>query len=478
VTQIKTGVRDIASICEYVVALNVLDQWIYVDTPISLSQPEWKLVPDLPAFATNKRFIGRLPLLVEGQWVSAGLFNSASASGEAFALYRNPVTDAIETKTWSNRYPPGVSLDPIEGTPNSMPLANVVANWGDFVLLGDIQWKADPAQPYSQSNSVRYPHGIWFSRPGASDTWHPDEVFFIGQKLERNAVLGMFPVEQGLVVVSQSSVSLLRGRPGARAEDFVYEELRTGISPASKEEVTFWPHLGLVVWMDRRGRVWATNGDEVTRLDQQIDIERTGPGCVLGLDEYLFVSGRKDVRVLNVRGETAAWTTLITPAGWQKATFCNSILIGVGADQDTGGDFLLDDEEVGLLDENVLFGFVNAIQVFDLASQTRGLFNNRQIQPVIQTRPLPGPSERTAFWHRFGFRGEGPGRIKAAISHPGSEPGRGGLRTIVNGDLSRRKDWAFNAHGPSIEAVFEFEFEGDVTPEHVTIGAHRGRTER
>jgi len=26
--------------------------------------------------------------------------------------------------------------------------------------------------------------------------------------------------------------------------------------------------------------------------------------------------------------------------------------------------------------------------------------------------------------------------------------------------------------------VFEFEFEGDVTPEHVTIGAHRGRTER
>lgn len=477
-TNIRIGVKDIASVCEFIVALNVLDEWLYVDTPVSLSQPSWNAVPGLPSLATNKRFIGRIPLLVEGQWVSAGLFNSATASGNAFAVYRNPATGDIETKEWSNRYPPGVSLDPIVGTSNSMPLANVASNWGDFVLLGDIQWKSDSTEAYASNNSVRYPHGIWFSRPGSSDTWHPDDVFFIGQKLERNAVLGMFPVESGLIVVTQSSVSLLRGRPGARAEDFVYEELRTGISPTTKEEVTFWPHMGLVVWMDRRGRVWATNGDTVSRLDGRITIERTGPGTVLAVDEYLFVSGRKNVRVLSAYGESGAWTTLITPVGWQKSVFCGSTVIGVGADQDTGGNFILDDETFGELDENNIFGFVNAIQVFNFDSPDRGTFNGQPIQPIMYTRPLPGPSERTAFWHRFGFRGEGPGRIRRATSFAGSDTSERGFQTRVNGRLSDRKDWVFKGHGPSIEAVFGFEFEGDVTPEHVTVGAHRGRAER
>lgn len=475
---IRIGVKDIASICEFVVALNVLDEWIYVDTPVSLQQPEWKAIPDLPTLATSKRFIGRIPLLVSGQWVSAGLFNSPTASGEAFALYRDPVTNAIQTKTWSNRYPAGVSIDPIEGTANAMPLANVSANWGDYVLLGDIQWKEDPTLAYSQSNSVRYPHGIWFSRPGASDTWSPEDVFFVGQKLERNAVLGMFPVEPGLIVVTQSSISLLRGRPGPRAEDFVYEELRTGISPISKDEVTFWPHLGLVVWLDRRGRVWATNGDEVTRLDQRIRITRTGPGTVLAVDEYLFVSGRKDVRVMSAYNERGAWTTLITPSGWQKSTFCGATVIGVGADQDTGGNFVLGSSELGELGENTLYGFVNAIQVFNLDADERGTFNGRLIRPVIWTRPLPGPSERTAFWHRFGFRGDGSGRIRLATSYPSSDTSERGLQTRVNGRLSERKDWAFKGHGPSLEAVFGFEFEGDVTPEHVTVGAHRGKADR
>ena len=477
-TQIKTGVKDISSICEFVVALNVLDEWLYVDTPIGLEQPDWKPVSDLPAFASNKRFVGRLPLLSEGQWVSGALFNSPSDSGDAFAIYRNPQSDEIEVKTWSNRFPVGVSLDPIEGTPNAMPKANVAASWGDYLVLGDIQWKEDSTEDYSQSNSIRYPHGIWFSRPGSSDTWHPSDVFFIGQKLERNDILGMFPVEQGLIVVSQSSISLLRGRPGPSAEDFSHEELRTNISPQSKEEVTFWPHLGIVVWLDRRGRVWATNGDTISRLDENITVERTGPGFVLGIDEHLFVSGRKDVRVFSSFGETSAWTTLITPAGWQKATFCRSIVIGVGADQDTLGDFILNDETLGLLDENIIFGSVNAVQVFDLDSQERGVFNGVKVRPMIRTRPLPGASDRTAFWHRFGFRGEGTGSIRSATAYASPDVTERGFKTNLNGRFSERKDWAFSGHGPSVEAVFEFELEGDVTPEHVTIGAHRGRLER
>jgi len=475
---IRFGVKDIASICEFVIALNEIDQWLYADTPLTLNQPDWEFIPGLPSGAASKRFIGRIPLLIDDQWVSAGLFNSASSSSSAFAVYRRPSTSQIEVKSWTNRYPAGVSLDPIQGTADSMPKANVAANWGDYVLLGDIQWKKDPTLAYSSGNTAPYPHGIWFSRPGSSDVWHPDEVFFVGQKLERNAILGMFPMEQGLLVVSQSSISLLRGRPGARAEDFVYEELRSGISPSTKDEVAFWAHTGLVVWLDRRGRVWATNGDTISRLDVQVEIDKVGPGCVLAVDEYLFVSGRKDVRLLSAFGQSAAWTSLITPTGWQKAVSCRSIVVGVGAGQDSQGTFILDDAVLGLLDNNTLYGFTDTIQVFDLASQDRGTVNGKAIRPIMRTRPLPGASERTAFWHRFGVRSEGPGYLRRAVSYPGADVTVRGWETRVNGRLDKRKDWAFTGHGPSIEAVFEFEFEGDVTPEHVTIGAHRGRPER
>ena len=477
-SKVTVGVKDIASVCEYVAVLNDLDEWIYTDTPVSLNQPAWTLIPDLPAGAATKRFTGRIPILVDDEWVSAGLFNSATADGDAFAVYRNPLTSEIETKTWTERYPPGVGVDPIVGTSDSMPKANIAANWGDFVVLGDIQWRRDPAAAYGSSNTAHYPHGIWFSRPGQSDTWHPDDVFFIGQKLNQNAILGMFSLEQGLIVVSQSSISLLRGRPGPNPEDFSYEELRAGISPRTKDEVAFWPHAGLVVWLDYRGRVWATNGDNVFRLDQNISIDQARTGCVFGIDEALFVSGGVDVRVMHSFGESAAWTSLITPTGWQKAVSCGSTVIGLGANQDSLGTFILDDEVFGLLDENTLHGFVDSIQVFSLASDDRGVFNGRLIRPIMRTRPLPGASERTAFWHRFGVRANGPGKLLKATSYPSPDVSQRGYETRVNGRLSDRKDWAFNGHGPSMEAVLEFEFEGDVTPEHVTVGAHRGKAER
>jgi len=249
---VRIGVQEINSTCEFIVALNDLDEWIYVDTPIGLSQPAWDYVPGLPLFAQTKTSIGRIPIRVGSEWVSAGLYNHADNPGDAFAIYRDPTYGNIAVKSWADRYPVSVSDDPVEGTPNSMPFANVSTTWGDYLILGDIQWKSDSTLPYSSSNTARYPHGIWFSRPGAPDTFHPNDVFFVGQKLSANAILGMFALDVGLVVVSQSSISVLRGRPGPAAEDFVYEELRTGISPETKNEVAFWAEAGLVVWIDRR----------------------------------------------------------------------------------------------------------------------------------------------------------------------------------------------------------------------------------
>ena len=467
----SVGVDDIASVCEFVLALSKVDGWLYTDTPVTVEQPSWSPIPGLPANSEDLRFAGRMPLLVDNQWVSAGLLNTVDFQGDAAAIYRDPGTDDIAVKTWSDRYP----TLPEDGTPNSMPRASVSASWGDFLFLGDIEYRADPTQPFGPTNRVKVPHGIWRSVAGTSDRWSIDDVFFIGQKQERNAVIGMFPVERGLVVVTQATVALLRGTP----DDFAYEELRNGISPETSDEVSFWPYAGLVVWIDRFGRVWATNGDVVARLDNGLEIQRTGPGCLLAVDQNLFVSGRVDVRVFHSFGEQGAWTTLLTPSGWQKAVFCRSTVIGVGADQESGGDFILDSETNGILNENFLFGKVDSVQVFSLTNQDlRGTFNNQPVNPIIRTRPLPGASDRTVFWHRFGVRGNGPGRLLRATSYGSSDLSDRGLVSRSNVRFADRKDITFEAHGPSLEAVFEFEFEGDVTPEHVTVAAHRGRLER
>jgi len=468
----RTGVDDVASICEFILALSKVDGWLYTDTPATLTNPDWETVPGLPTNNTALRFAGRVPLLVNDTWVSSGLLNSVDTSDPAAAVYRDPDTDGIAVKTWSNRYP----SDETDGTADSMPRAAVAANWGDFVLLGDIHWKADPSAAYSSGNTTRYPHGIWRSVAGTTDRWNPDDVFFVGQKLEQNAVLGMFPLERGLLVVTQSLIALLRGTP----DDFVYEELRNGISPLTSSEVTFWPYAGLVVWLDRFGKVWATNGDVVARLDEGITINREGTGMVLGLDQNLFVSGGQDVRVFHTFGDAGAWTTLITPSGWQKAVFCRNTVIGVGINQESGGDFILGDENFGVLGQNLLHGEVDTVQVLTLSGNEslRGTLNLDLIRPVMRTRPLPGESDRTVFWHRFGGRVNGPGKLKKATAYGGADVSERGFEHRDTLRLSDRKDFTFEAHGPSLEAVFELEFEGDVTPEHMTVAAHRGKTER
>lgn len=465
----RIGVDDIASVCEFVLALSKQDGWLYTDTPVTIEQPYFEQIAGLPDNSEQLRFAGRIPLLVDNVWTSAGLLNTNTFVGDAAAIYRD-ADDNIAVKRWDNRYPTADG----DGTPNSMPRANVAANWGDFVFLGDIEYRLDPTTPFSDTNRALFPHGIWRSVAGTSDRWSIDDVFFVGQKLEQNAVLGMFPLERGMVVVSQSSISLLRGTP----DDFAFEELRTGISPATRDEVTFWPYAGLVVWLDRFGRVWATNGDAVVRLDRGVTVERTGPGVLLGVDENLFVSGRVDVRVFHSFGEQGAWTTLITPSGWQKATFCRGTVIGVGADQDSGGTFVLDDETFGLLDENTLHGVIDSVQVFNLFDPDRGVFNGRSVRPVLRSRPLPGASDRTVFWHRFGVRANGPGALLSATAYDNALASGRGYGSRVRADLDRRKDLTFEAHGPSVEAVFELVFEGDVTPEHMTVAAHRGRSER
>jgi hypothetical protein len=150
-------------------------------------------------------------------------------------------------------------------------------------------------------------------------------------------------------------------------------------------------------------------------------------------------------------------------------------LIGIEA-REAGGSFILDDEEFGELgSEYLLWSADRLITAFDFNSENRGVFNGNRIRSTIRSRPLPGFGHEVRFWHRFGVRAKGTGSLVKAISRPSSEGTERGYDTRIRGDLRRRFDYVFDAHGPSIEATFDVEFDGDASVEHMTVWEHGGR---
>jgi hypothetical protein len=142
-------------------------------------------------------------------WVDGLLCNSATVTDvDSFMVYIDPRNGAPAVKSWSNYYPTDEG-----GTADSMPRAGRCTMWGDFLVLGDIVWNADDTQPLTESNSARFRHGLWFSIPAKTDTWDPVDTVFTGQKSGNNVVQGLFPLEQGLLVVTCSLVAMLQGSP-------------------------------------------------------------------------------------------------------------------------------------------------------------------------------------------------------------------------------------------------------------------------
>jgi hypothetical protein len=468
------NIADFEVISGHILAVSselVASGWYITPLPEGLDQPEW--VPLVTPDTNGRlRIAGRMALQIVDDddvfWVDALLCNSASATDvKPFAVYIDPRTNEPGVKDWSNNFP-----NDENGTPNSMPHAGRATMWGDFLVLGDVVWKADPDQAFASTNQLRYRHGLWFSIPGKTDTFDPIDTVFTGQKAGANVVQGMFPLEQGLLVITCTLVSLLQGTP----DDFVYRELRTGISNCGRAGVALWEHKGGVVWKDQNDYIWFSNGETFIRLDESVDIN--GAVSVAATGEYLFVSAESGNHVFRLYEEAGGWTRLVGAVSFVKMIATTSNLFGLEA-REQKGSFILDDETFGLFDsEYVLWGADRIITAFDFNSENRGVFNGQKIISTIRTRPLPGFGHRLTFWHRYGLRAVGSGRLRKAVSRPSADATVRGLDTRISGDLSRRTDYTFDAHGPSIEATFDAEFEGDVTVEHMTVWSHGGRDSR
>jgi hypothetical protein len=450
--------------------------WYISDIPNGLVQPEWEKI-ETPDENGVLRIAGQMAYQVvddedsaesEVFWVDALLCNSATETDvDPFAVYIDPRTNETVVKSWSSNTP-----DDENGTSDSMPHAGRCTMWGDFLVLGDIVWKSDPDQAFSDENKSRYRHGLWFSIPGKTDTWDPIDTVFTGQKAGRNVVQGMFPLEQGLLVVTCTLVALLQGSP----DGFIYRELRSGISNCGRNGVAAWPSKGGVVWVDSNNYVWFSNGESFIRFDEAIEIN--GPVSIAAEDEYLFVSTSSVVHVFRLFEEDGGWTRITGTFGFSKIITTSRYLFGL-EERDPVGSFILDDETNGLLDgEDSLWGQDRYINAFDFNESVRGKINGRNISPVVRTRPLPGFGHSVRFWHKFGLRAKGSGFLRKAVSRPSADLSVRGLETRISGDLKRRFDYVFDAHGPSIEATFDVEFEGDITVEHMTVWEHGGRTQR
>jgi len=450
--------------------------WYIATIPDSLEAPEWSRLTT-PDTSGQLRIIGQTAYQVvddedsaetEVFWVDALLCNSSTVLDvDPFIVYIDPRTGLPEVKSWTNSYP-----DDADGTADSMPHAGRCTMWGDFLVLGDIVWKADPDQAFNSGNQSRYRHGLWFSIPGKTDTWDPIDTVFTGQKAGANVVQGMFPLESGLLVVTCTLVALLQGSP----DDFLYRELREGISNCGRNGVSKWAAKGGVVFGNNLGDVWFTNGESFQRLDEAIELEDFRSIAAFG--EYLFVSTSTEIRVFRLYEEGGGWTRLAGVFGFAKMQTTNRFLIGIEA-KEAVGSFVLDDETYGILDsDSVLWSQDRFLTAFDFNGEDRGMFNGRKLRSTIRSRPVPGFGHEVRFWHRFGVRAKGAGSVVKAISRPSFDANERGYDTRLRGDLRRRFDYVFDAHGPSLEATFDVEFDGDVSVEHMTVWEHGGRLDK
>jgi hypothetical protein len=272
--------------------------------------------------------------------------------------------------------------------------------------------------------------------------------------------------------VTCTLVSLLQGSP----DDFIYRELRAGVSNCGRNGISAWPSKGGVVWSDQNDYVWFTNGESFQRLDEAIKID--DGRSVAAVQEYLFVSTPSETHVFRLYEEGGGWTRLTGTFGFLKMVANPRFLFGLEA-REAGGSFRLDDELRGILDgEDILWSQDRLMTAFDFLDENRGRFNNRPLRSTIRTRPLPGFGHEVRFWHRYGIRAKGSGKVVKGTSRPSSDVTERGYDSRISGDLRRRDNYIFDAHGPSFEATFDVEFDGDATVEHMTVWEHGGKLER
>lgn len=417
-----------------------------------VSLPVWT---DTGENRSDAKPVGLVPIpRTAGQgFATAALFNSIDMAGTALGVYGkagipSPVFEYTE------RYPNSTA------DAAAMPRANVATMWGDRLVLGDIEWIEDEDDPFSASNAIRYPNGLWLSQPGQPDRWDLLDTVLTGVKDGQGSprVVDLQPTEQGLMILTTAGMYLLRGTPSS----FDYEEIRPGMNPSVNATAGWWPGAGAAVWVSSVGWVWVSDGRGFYRIDEPLGLDMFSDpaGFAAGWDDFLLVGVGARMFAFRRFGDGGAWTELVTP-GQLTSVF------QLGA---------------------ALYGLVDGVPWrMDRESPTRGHVDGVLHEVRVSSRTFEGgDGHRVSFWRAFGLRAE-PLSDDAALTSvtlydgPVLSAQSNSLAVTLDastGTLAGRDELMVLGHGPSLEASVKYTFEGDVSVEQVTAWFNQARGSR
>lgn len=399
-----------------------------------------------------------------------------------FVIYEsaaNTLTVFVYSKTYPSRIPHPTIANLYISDTDVMPRGNCGVLWGDRLVLGDIEWYAATGTNtvLGASTVARYRNAMWFSEPGQVDTFDPLNVVIPCSSDAQ--IVGLAVIDTGLLVFTTNAsgrdgVILLRGTPTS----FRVEVLRTGLCAAPRTSTVHrgflgqWADTGTVVFVDRLGGVWHTNGSAITRLDGST-LTAYGPATdrdhVATVGPWLFVSRGSRLLVFRSFGGSGSWTELVLPS--------------------TAGDGKVDSlTSVG----NAMY-FVRGGQLCRFAvgytDGPRGQLNGstpltvRLSTPTLAVAQGGDIAHQRALWHRAGIRarGRGTATLVSVQVHAGPALAAGvASNTVSVGDtVGARYEYVTQAGiGFSIEAAATFSFTGDVEVESVTLWASGGEPAR
>jgi hypothetical protein len=372
---------------------------------------------------------------------------------------------------------------------NVMPRANTGCMWRNRLILGDINTRRDPNLAWTASGNIqRSPYALYYSEV-FPDTFYEQAILFAGSG--ESQILGMHVLDDYLITISSPATEsdglrLFRGTLNyldlqAGDANIVINVLRGGIGPArdlgtggNRFPSCVWSEAGIVVFLDKLGGVWYTDGVEVDRLD------RTGPIMpditstsdeVSAIGRYLFVYRGGRLLVLNllsgVRGEsgTAAWTELVLPNG---QTIKSMAPVG-------GSMYFVMDNKV----------YRYALSRNNNADTERASYNNVQVNLTVATPTLGSNDQHSKLsWFRFGMRARGMASNSSVVSAsvkagPSLDPSTFGYTVTLNRTLSDRDELVVPAGiGSTVEASGEVIYKGDVRLESATFWFNGSRTSR
>jgi hypothetical protein len=312
------------------------------------------------------------------------------------------------------------TLLPGRGT---IPRANVGVSWGGLLILGDVEWRSDKATTavvvgdntayFSLSDSITAPYRsyIYYSEDDI-DTWDPRSVLRAGSS--DTTVVGLHVLDNTLVAITTSGgegdgvisfrgqLSQLHPYSGTPDPFAVRREIiRGGLGGVTPDETVLghrsvscvWAEAGVVVFLDRLGGIWYTDGDKCDRLD------RFGPTppAAAGLNDHVAAVGR---HLFAWRNNRLLVFTLLTSSG-SEASGCWTEFVAPEA-----GVYSM----VGC-GEELFFVSGGVVHRYTPNGPTaeRGKINGTAVDITVSTATVGEEDEHAAKnWHRFGMTFETP----------------------------------------------------------------------